>query len=109
MGVELDHAILGQSPTRSLEPVGRTVGASSAETPTIRVLRGRGAEARMAEMLQELCQRTGQSGTMECLDYLLHTPTALKKTPILVLVGPDARRECNAGDGGRRGGRSVVV
>jgi hypothetical protein len=44
----------------------------------------------MAEMLQELCQRTGQSGTMECLDYLLHTPTALKKTPILVLVGPDA-------------------
>jgi hypothetical protein len=90
MGLELNHAILGQSPTRSLDPVGRIAGAALAETPTIRVLRGRDAVARMAEMLQELCQRTGQDGAMDCLDYLLHTPTALEKTPTLVLVGLDA-------------------
>ncbi len=53
------------------------------------MVRGRKAVAAKARMLQDLCRRTGQAHAMHWLDYLLTTPTALEKTPALVLVGLD--------------------
>lgn len=56
----------------------------------VHVLRGREAVAGKAQMLREMCARTGQAGAMHWLDYVLHTPTALEKIPTLVLVGLEA-------------------
>jgi hypothetical protein len=41
----------------------------------------------MAGMLAELSGRTGQVGAMDSLDHFLFAPTAMAKTPHLVLVG----------------------
>lgn len=79
-------AVLGPSRTRVFE--GRT-GVASAGAPLggVHLLRGRSAIVGMRPMLVELARRTGQAGTMDALEYLVHSPTALSKTPFLVLVG----------------------
>jgi hypothetical protein len=63
-----------------------------AMTQRVQVLRGREAVAKRSALLDELCGRTGQTGAMHWLEFLMTTPTALEKIPTLVLVGlaPDA-------------------
>ncbi len=51
------------------------------------VLRGREAVIAMRGMLAELGRRTGQPGVMDILEHLVHSPTALGKTPYVVLAG----------------------
>jgi hypothetical protein len=51
------------------------------------VLRGREAVIAMRGMLAELGRRCGQPGVMDIVDHLVHSPTALGKTPYLVLAG----------------------
>jgi len=62
---------------------------AAAKLPTVPVhlLRGRAAVVAMHALLVELSSRTGQAGAMDSLEYLVTSPTALDKTPYLVLVG----------------------
>lgn len=57
------------------------------EESPISMVRGRHAVASYKRLLVQLCDATGQSGAMDTLEHLLHSPTALEKTPCLVLVG----------------------
>ena len=50
-------------------------------------MRGREAVVGKRGMLVELSRRTGQPGVMDILEHLVHSPTALGKTPYLVLSG----------------------
>ena len=50
-------------------------------------MRGREAVIAKRGMLVELSRRTGQLGVMDILEHLVHSPTALDKTPYLVLSG----------------------
>jgi hypothetical protein len=51
------------------------------------LVRGRDAVVAKRGMLVELSRRTGQPGVMDILEHLVHSPTALGKTPYLVLSG----------------------
>jgi hypothetical protein len=51
------------------------------------LVRGREAVIAKRGMLVELSRRTGQLGVMDILEHLVHSPTALDKTPYLVLSG----------------------
>jgi hypothetical protein len=68
------------------EPI---VDASRLPARSYRVdlLRGREAISKMRGMLMRLSERVGQLGTMTALDFYLSTPSALRKTPYLALVG----------------------
>jgi len=70
-------------------------------SPPVNFVRGRAKVARMREMLSQLSRRSGQAGALDALDFYLNTPSALKKTPYLALVGlrSGVAAECaNAGD-----------
>ncbi len=41
----------------------------------------------MKNLMVGLCGRTGQTGAMDALDYLISSPTALDKVPYIALVG----------------------
>jgi hypothetical protein len=62
----------------------------SAVRPRVQLLRGRAAILAKVEMLEELCQRTGQSGEMSRLNYQMRKPTEAKKIPALLLIGLNA-------------------
>ncbi|HEV2646708.1 MAG TPA: hypothetical protein VGU46_10115 [Acidobacteriaceae bacterium] len=51
------------------------------------MLRGRAAILAKAEMLEELCRRTGKEHAMRWLEYEMDKPTARKKIPTLLLIG----------------------
>jgi hypothetical protein len=61
----------------------------------VQVVRGRDNIARMRPLLVELCQRTGQTGAMDSLEYRLGAPSALGKMPYLVLLGIPPTLEIN--------------
>jgi hypothetical protein len=61
----------------------------AAASTGVHVLRGRDAVAAKAQMLHDLCRRTGQADAMHWLEYQMTTPTALEKFPALVLAGLD--------------------
>ena len=65
---------------------GSAIG-SRAETsePAVHIVQGRKAIVGMQDVLAELCERCGQAGAMDDLDYYLTRP-ALKKTPNLMLI-----------------------
>jgi hypothetical protein len=53
----------------------------------VAIVCGHAAVAAMHPMLVELSLRSGQTGAMDSLEFALRTPTALEKTPRLLLVG----------------------
>jgi hypothetical protein len=63
------------------------VAESAAPLPEIQVLRGREAVLSKLDMLNPLCERTGQPGATRWLKYQIGTPNERKKIPTLVLVG----------------------
>lgn len=52
------------------------------------IVRGRAEVIAIRPLLVALARRTGQSGTLDEIDILVKHPTALRKLPCLVLVGP---------------------
>jgi hypothetical protein len=72
-------ALLSGSASRAVEP--------SVVRPPVQLLRGREAIVAKWEMLQTLCERTGQTGVMHWLDYQISKPTEAKKIPTMLLVG----------------------
>jgi len=88
----IDNAsiVLEAVSTRREESSVNSDGSTSASMTGVRVLSGRDAVAAQTSMLNDLCRRTGQEGAMHWLEYLLATPTAVKKIPTLVLLGLDA-------------------
>src|SRR5450755_3640607 len=76
-------------PASRLRDVPAPAAVPAASSTGVQVLRGREAVAAKAQMLHDLCRRTGQADAMHWLEYLLTTPTALEKLPALVLVGHD--------------------
>jgi hypothetical protein len=70
-------------------PAART-SKLSAVRPRVQLLRGRAAISAKAEMLEELCRQTGQTGAMHWLEFKMGTPTAAKKIPTLLLIGLNA-------------------
>lgn len=87
MGLKNEAAALGRSSPHLVDRERRRGGEILAFAPSVAVLRGPRAVARMRDMLVELCRRTGQAGAMDGLEVFLNSPSARAKTPSLLLVG----------------------
>jgi hypothetical protein len=60
---------------------------ATAQVPRVHSVRGRAAVIALQSLLVELSERTGQTGAMDAIDVFLGAPTAIQKTPYLLLVG----------------------